>query len=61
MKSVDMLPQDLHMEVLWEERPFPDITFIVQNEEIPAHRIILLKSRYFKNLLKSIIFSEDLC
>jgi len=57
-QSVDMLSQDNHMELLWEEKPFPDVTFVVQNEEIPAHSIILLKSRYFKNLLKSFILSS---
>jgi len=42
-----------HMEMLWDEKPFADITFIVHGEEIQAHRIILLKCRYFQNMFKS--------
>jgi len=42
-----------HMELLWREKPFADVTFIVQNEEIPAHRVVLLKCRYFQNMFKS--------
>ena len=48
-----ILSQGHHMELLWKEKSFTDVTFVVQNEEIPAHRAILLKSRYFQNLLKS--------
>ena len=48
-----ILSQDHHMELLWKEKSFADVTFVVQNQEIPAHRAILLKSRYFQNLLKS--------
>jgi len=42
-----------HMELLWKEKPFADVTFVVQNEEIPAHRVILLKCRYFQNMFNS--------
>jgi len=42
-----------HMEMLWKEKPFADITFIVEGEEIQAHRAILLKCRYFQDLFKS--------
>ncbi len=46
-----------YMEFLWKEKPFPDVTFIVQNEEVLAHRVILLKSRYFQNMFNSTEFA----
>jgi len=42
-----------YMKFLWEEKAFADITFIVQGEEILAHRAILGKSRYFMNMFQS--------
>jgi len=52
-KTAKHSSQVSHMKLLWEEKPFADITFIVQDEEIQAHRIILLKCRYFQNMFKS--------
>jgi len=42
-----------HMERIWKEKSFADITFIVQGEEIPVHRVILVKCRYFQNMFQS--------
>ena len=44
----------LPLIVIWKEKSFADVTFVVQNEEILANVAILLKSRYFQNLNKSI-------
>jgi len=49
----NILQQTPHMQLLWKDKPFADVTFVVQNEEIPAHRIILLKSHYFQTMLQS--------
>jgi len=42
-----------HTDLLWKQKLFADITFVVQDQEILAHRAILLKSRYFQNMFKS--------
>jgi len=42
-----------HMELLWKDKLFADITFVIQNEEILAHRNILIKSRYFLTMFQS--------
>jgi len=49
----NILAQAPHMQLIWKDKPFADVTFVVQNEEIPAHRIILLKSHYFQTMLQS--------
>ena len=50
----NILSQPLHMNLLWKDKPFADVTFVVENEEIQAHRIILLKCHYFQNMFNSI-------
>ncbi len=50
----NILSQPRHIDLLWKEKPFADVTFVVENEEIQAHRIILLKCSYFQNMFNSI-------
>jgi len=50
----NLLSQPLHMDLLWKDKSFADVTFVVENEEIQAHRIILLKCHYFQNMFNSI-------
>ena len=50
----NILPQPHHMNLLWKDKPFADVTFVVGDEEIQAHRIILLKCHYFQNMFNSI-------
>jgi len=54
-----LLSQIHHMELLWKEKLYADVTFIVQKEEIPAHRIILLKSFYFQDILQQDTIAHD--
>ena len=44
------LSQIDHISLLWKEKTFADVIFIVENEEILAHRNILIKFEYFRNL-----------
>jgi len=48
-----ILPQASHMQLLWKDKLFADITFVVQDEEILAHKNILVKSHYFLTMFQS--------
>jgi len=52
IKKEKNLSQINHLNLLWKEKPFADVTFIVENEEILAHCNILIKFEYFRNLFK---------
>jgi len=56
-----ILSQLHHMYLLWKKKLFADVTFVVENEEILAHRNILVKCHYFLNMFTSnITYSRSL-
>ena len=46
------LPHESHLSNLWEKNEYADVVFLVDNERVPAHKIILAsESKYFRGLL----------